>query len=65
MKNEQVERTKEDAAADAAKTSPRGMAPDKAHAGSKATGTEPGVETEETFDNSRSNAGAVGNRRLK
>lgn len=65
MKDEKIDQTKARAAADAAKTSPRGMAPDKAHAGLKSTGTEPDGETEETFDNSPNNAGATGNKRLK
>jgi hypothetical protein len=65
MKHEKSNQTKADKSAEAAKTSPRGMAPDKAHAGTKRTGTQPDVETEETFDNSPNNAGSVGNKRLK
>ena len=65
MKHEKIDPTKVNAAAEAAKTAPRGMAPDKAHAGLKPTGTEPDVETEETFDNSPNNAGSSGDRRLK
>ncbi len=65
MTHEKTDQTKADKAAEAAKTAPPGMAPDKAHAGLKPTGTEPDVETEETFDNSPNNAGLTGNRRLK
>lgn len=65
MKHENMDRTKTDKPEDKAKTSPSGMAPDKSHAGSKPTGTQPDVETEETFDNSKNNAGSVGNRKLK
>jgi hypothetical protein len=64
MKHEKIDQANMDKA-DAGKTLPPGMAPDKAHAGLKPRGTEPDVETEETFDNSPNNAGATGNRRLK
>ncbi len=65
MTHDKVNDTKADEATEAAKTSPRGMAPDKAHGGLKPTGTEPDVETEETFENSPNNANLTGNRRLK
>ena len=65
MTNEKTDHTKEDKTAEKAKTSPRGMAPDKAHVTGKTTGTQPDVNTEETFDNSPNNAGSTGNRKLK
>ena len=66
MKHEKLNPKKVDTSADATKTSPRGMAPDKAHAASKSSGgTTLDVEVEETFDNSPNNAGATGNRKLK
>ena len=65
MINKTTDQTKVDPSAEAAKTSPRGMAPDKAHAALKSTGTHPDVDTEETFDNSPNNAGSTGNRKLK
>jgi len=65
MKNEKTQQTDIDEAAEDTKTSPRGMAPDRAHAASTSTSTQPDVDTEETFDNSPNNASSTGNRRLK
>ena len=65
MDTEKADPQQPDPDVEKAKTSPKGMAPDKSHAGLKSTGTKPDVETEEIFNNSPNNSDSGRNRRLK
>ena len=65
MSKATVERNDSRTRTDQAKTSPRGMSPDRAHANAEQKTGKTNRETEETFDNTRNNSGVKQSHQVK